>query len=416
MMKTTSTNKQTGAVSLFVVVFFMLLITVITVSFVRLMVADQRQATDNDLSQSALDSAQAGAEDAKRALLKYKQDCFASAAGCKAAANVINSEQCNTGLSSVSGSNSSKEVLVQQSASSRDSILDQAYTCVKMKLTTADYVGTLAANQSQLVPLFSSKTFDRVKLEWFSKEDITQVGPSTSVDLPAVNSAGQVLYSQGQWPVNRPSLLRTQLIQYATSFTLGNFDTVSGDQSNGATMFLYPTKQQNIGPKTFTENDQRKTDLADDPNKKDPLTTPTAISCSASINAGGYACSSVVVLPQAIGASPDKPNERTAYLRLMPLYTGAHFRVTLWNGPINENDSTDPSSPGESVVPFEGVQPLIDSTGRANDLFRRVQTRVNLVDTTFPYPDAAIDLTGNFCKDFAVTTDQYIAGTSACTP
>ena len=85
-----------------------------------------------------------------------------------------------------------------------------------------------------------------------------------------------------------------------------------------------------------------------------------------------------------------------AYLRLSALYKGAHFRVSLVG------------------AQFKAVQPIVDSTGRASDIFRRVQSRVDLYDTSFPYPDAAVDVTSNFCKDFGVTDSEYIAG--SCTP
>jgi hypothetical protein len=102
-------------------------------------------------------------------------------------------------------------------------------------------------------------------------------------------------------------------------------------------------------------------------------------------------------LPTPIGGG-----DRQAYLRLSSLYNGAHFRVTLSNNGAAEK--------------FSGVQPIVDSTGRANDIFRRISARVNLYD--FPYPDAALDITGNLCKSFSVTDTEYFPGTGdyTCTP
>jgi len=402
-MKNISNNTQAGAVSLFVVVFFMLLITVVTVSFLRLMTADQQQSSDNDLSQSAYDSAQAGVEDAKRTLLSYKQYCVSNTASqCQAAGDInhLSTAVCNAALSKAIGAGTTPsekvdEVLIQQSTRDDAELLNQAYTCVTIDLETDDYVGNVAANESQLVPLVSSSQFDRVRVEWFSREDVS----SNAISLNGLGVSGHPLYTTGRWPVNRPSLMRAQLVQVATSgFTIASFDTVSGAQSNGASMFLYPTAESGIGALPMTSYDQRKTSPTDNPNPKDDLTTPTAVSCQSSLSSGGFACTATLVLPQAIGATD---NQRTAFLRLVPLYNSTHFRVTLWNGP--------------TVAKFSGVQPAVDSTGRANDLFRRIESRVDLYDTTFPYPEAAIDLTGNFCKDFAVTDTQYI-GSSGCNP
>ena len=83
---------QKGAVSLFVVVFAAMLITIVTIGFIRIMVRDQQQATAVDLSQSAYDSAQAGVEDAKRAFLRFQNICNSSATSAECAVEKKNFE------------------------------------------------------------------------------------------------------------------------------------------------------------------------------------------------------------------------------------------------------------------------------------------------------------------------------------
>jgi hypothetical protein len=63
---------------------------------------------------------------------------------------------------------------------------------------------------------------------------------------------------------------------------------------------------------------------------------------------------------------------------------------------------------------FQGVQPLVDSTGRAGDLFRRVKARIE--PTGGIYPEAAIDVTNNFCKTFQVTDNIANYSTGTCYP
>jgi Tfp pilus assembly protein PilX len=64
-----NSDQQSGFVAILTVIFFTLLMSVISVGFLRLMVQEQQQALQDDLSKSAYQSAQAGTEDAKRAML-----------------------------------------------------------------------------------------------------------------------------------------------------------------------------------------------------------------------------------------------------------------------------------------------------------------------------------------------------------
>ena len=103
-------------------------------------------------------------------------------------------------------------------------------------------------------------------------------------------------------------------------------------------------------------------------------------------NSNAYACETTV----NIGRSVD-PRD-VLYLRLTPLMNDSNFRVELLNG--------------NTVVDFAGVQPRVDSTGRANTQLRRVESRIGFNDTSFPVPLFSAQTESNeepICKDFSVT-------------
>lgn len=355
-------STQYGAVSLFIVIFTALLMTTITVSFMQLMTKDQQQATSGDLSESAYDSAVAGVEDAKRALL-LEQDCIGqSTARCNDIRAAIASGECNT-LEAIFGTGSGAETKIKQSDD--DERLEQAYTCVKITKDTDTFLGALNAGMSPtLVPLRGKDSFNRVVISW------NQSKSGGTVNLPAPGSNSLPPVGAG-WPESRPSLLRAQLINGKGNFHLSDFDK-SGFSN---TLFLYPSQ---VGLKTadFVTDSRR----SPSDSKK-----PELIECKSSVSSGSYACEVTVNMAPAVSAG-----SQTVFLSLAALYNATDFKVELKNG----------SNP----VAFDGVQPEVDSTGRANDLFRRVVSRIELNDT-FNYPLAAIETSGNLCKNFSVTTE-----------
>lgn len=387
-------KKQDGAVSLFIVVFSAIIITIIAVSYTRIMVSDQQQATAADLSQSAYDSAQAGVEDAKRALLRYQDVCNQYGNThflCNKAKSDIDSSTtaslaCNASVITLDDVRlvvSNNEVPVKTTATT--SSLNQAYTCVKINLQTPNYLGLLTNNESNLVPIKGVSPLNQVKIEWFDAQD---VDASFSSNISLVNS-GTPLIAQTDWPSNRPPIMRLQIMNLngdASGFTLDQLDSI-GTSTYSNTLFLYPSR---VGASPINFNsDVRKTYLSS--------ARPTPVRCSANISAGGYACSVTLTLPSTIDI-----NDMT-FLRVSSMYNKANYRVTL-------------QSSG-TTVNFNGVQPEIDSTGRANDLFRRVKSRVEMSNVNFPYPEAAVDITGSLCKNFWVTDSAVDYGvTSSCTP
>lgn len=392
MSKSRRSNEQ-GAVSLFIVIFTAVLIAIISVSFISLMIQGQRQSTTDDLSRSAYDSAQAGVEDAKRALVEYNEACTGGdTERCAQLNSIFQRDQCSTLQDAGVVSTSAEEVVIKQQEG--DAQLQQAYTCVKLQTDSPDYLGTLSSDNSRVVPLRGVSDFNKITLEWFMKSDLrTDEGEAeATVDLPS--TADTTLPKLADWPRNRPALIRSQLIQYGTNgFQLSDFDSTVASKSNANTLFFYPSGTVDTGVPTGVFN------FLSDIRRSQDTRNLQQVRCDVGFTSF-YACKATILLPRAIGQDNDS---RVAFLRLNALYSaGNNFRIQLYN-----NDTR---------VNFAGVQAIVDSTGRANDQFRRVQSRVELDVSTYPYPEAAVDITGNLCKSFLVTDNPADYTDGGCNP
>lgn len=401
-------HAQTGAVSLFVVIFTAVLFVAISVGFTILMLSDQQEATDNDLAQSALDSANAGTEDAKRVLAQYS-DCVERALGtdglpaptggvdCSQLRTALaNGDRCNTINAALGNSSDNSERKIQQTEAANDksSALDQAYTCVKITPDTDTYVGkTRSEGDMRVIPLKTdNQPFDTVRIEWLTRDDMALEAGQTPnfTSLPDYTGApadSVRLPSRAQWKSDRRgAVLRVGSIQYKP----GEVD-VNNIDNDARAAFLYSSDS------TITGTNAAPIDLSlPSVDMHRPLTNPdTSGFDAATVNRplevpcrnaaeGGYFCTTYIRLPN--------PGD-TSYLRYLTLasvYRNTSFQITLLNG--------------TNTVKFRNVQPEIDATGRANNVFRRVVSRVESADASqAPYPRAALGSSGSVCKDFVIT-------------
>ncbi len=349
-------NFDRGVSSLFVVIFTSVLLSIITVSFIGLMIREQQRAVDDQLSRGGYDAALSGVEDGKRVLAACR-------AGSAAACTAINSKSCDT-VQTALGIGSATEVVVQ-STSGAGSDLDQAYTCVIINRDTADYLGKLTGHDSSaIVPLMATNQFNTVKVSWYTQDDavnysLTTPDSPTNPRLPPLNSwrAGATSY---------PPIMRFQLIQHQTPVQLNDFDGNDGAR----TTFLFPS-QINPGVINLDSPDTRRSTTPGYPYR---------VYCIPQASRLTYACSATITVPNA--------NSRTSYVRLTSIYGGTNFQVQMLQN----------STP----VGFSDVQPSVDATGRANNVFRRVEARVEPINDDVPYPRATVDITNNFCKDFTL--------------
>ena len=372
-------NFDKGVVSLFTVLFTTLLLTVITVSFLRIMMQEQQQAQNQDLSQSAYDSAVSGVEDAKRVLRMCYQQGLGSPA-CKA----ITDRTCDTISSSglVSDAPGQETVIRGDSGETR---MNQAYTCVKVLLDTYDYVGDIEAGSSIIVPLRASDKFNKVVIEWMNRSG-KYSDPSSSTLMPPINPDNQTsLPPESSWNQSAPSLMR------ALTVLPPNKDEVTNDELESdvaSTVFLRPWVPS-TDPNPFGQ-DVDMTVINRTAKDGTGSASVQQVACSKTRYEVDmtYACKATLIMP----AGKSVPGlSQVAFMRLTSLYNPTSFKVTLFDG----------SNP----VTFDGVQPEVDSTGRAGTILRRIVSKVS-GEFLPPYDvEAALNTTFDLCKDFYITDD-----------
>lgn len=364
---------QRGSVSIFAVVFASLLLTVITVSFIKLMVTDRQQAAMNDLSQSAYDAALAGVEDAKRVVRACQQ--HPGSAACAALASGDCDTIVRSGVIPPQGVGDYKETMIQSAigGATAGKDFDQAYTCVRVDMNTPDYVYTAREGVSHIVPLRAASDFSRVRIEWFTQQD--NDGKEL---LPPVHSDALPELGGEKWGAQSPPLLRTQLITPGASYKLQDLDTATTSYS----AFISPS---------YVTATASGAPMAIEPSGRRQPSSVQQVTCSKTFSYGDgvYACQ--VELRVAAG-SVSAAASRNALLRLMPIYRGATVRVTL----LGQDGAS---------VPFYGVQPRVDATGRANNVFRRVAARLQIGEAGL-YPESALEAEGDICKNFIVAGDE----------
>ena len=393
-----SKNFKKGGVSIFIVMVVGVLVSIMSASFLRLMFRDQEQASKLDLSQSAYDSAQAGVEDAKRFLRIFRSACGSSGTGsfegvtynCNAMRSAIQNESCYT-LATAGIGNANGETIVQTNsgaggASSRDADLNQAYTCVKLRMNTADFLGRTNDGSPSVINLKGTAAFDRVRIRWHSRENMTN-GNNIALDSLSNPSVRPRIDSRNWRNQNRPAILKAQFYGYIPGVgkSSSSMDTPYPDDGNGASeMLFYPTNST----RALSSNVSNMPTVRRNKSSSQATTDYTFTRCSDRMdaNSNAYACETTVNIGRSVSSND------VLYLRLTPLMNDSNFKVELLNG--------------DNVVDFAGVQPKVDSTGRANTQLRRVESRIGFNDTNFPVPLFSAQTENEkepICKDFSVT-------------
>jgi len=372
MKKINHSLSKKGVASLYVVIFATILFGVITLSFIRIILSESQQTNNDDLSQSAYDAAMAGVEDAKLAVNRaYRNGGDLSdliGGNCDDSGSTFK-------LKSYLYGPEPGEVKIQDTTSKGNGT-EQAYTCVILNNVNDDYRSTLTPDtRTKVVPLGISSNqlvgVKRIEISWYSEEN--------GLNFKNMGNTDKKLRNKDN--TSTPPILSVTLLRTGGSINLNNFNT--SEDGNYSSMLFLPTSSG--GNATLSNSQIEEAGLSSKAN------VPYLTQC----NKGQQFACNVTLKPNMAGI------ENAMLIISMPYgNTATDFQVVMYD-----------SEAGGNVVQFVNVQISVDSTGRANQLVRRVETRLDPADLFFPYPEYEVELTGgeedSFKKNFWITANCW---------
>lgn len=344
-MRAVDENKrgEDGLVAIIVATIVMIIMTLVTLGFARLMQREQRQALDQSLGTQAFYAAESGINDVVQALQSKTNPYTGSKPDC-------NGPSFTNGVISTT--------------------LNSSYTCLIVNPTpaTLEYSpGRVTTSASTTVPLHASdgSRINTVKVAWDQFPSTPSPALSTtvcssSVSFPSISS----------WPATTPGIIRLDLVP---SDTLQRDALVNGTLS----IYLYPA-----------------------------ACGTTSGNVAATMGAGGTSVGQVVFINcdnngarrcEATIDTGTVPNIHY-FLRMRSLYHNSSVTVKIFNG--------------VSQLNLSDAQTEVDSTGKVNDVIRRIQVRVpnNL---TYPVPDFAVQSMDSLCKQVSIAPPASVFGIGA---
>ncbi len=356
-------QNEDGIVAITVTILFLIIISLTSLGLARMARREQRQALDNQLSRQALYLAEAGINDAKKAITNTsltlpnynttnKPSCvsdpapsftkpnldFLASDNTEAFSGVIRNDG-SLGLGGISAVGSYSCVLIDHDI---DNIVFNDVSTTKSvysEMEVSDAAGM-------------SVTAFNLVIGWNDKSGSTAFRPSGNTDFPPNNAAG--------WG-NNTGVLRMDI-------TNGGNGAFTRDTLSDSTMtpFLYPSLDSPPPASTPTPFDATV-------NGRAPI-IPGACSTTASALTGKFCNVTIKV-----------DNSSKLFLRLKSVYNSTAVNIVA-----------TPQS-GVGTLKIKGAQTLIDVTGKVADVVKRLQVRVGSAPDA-SYPEYAVESVEGICK------------------
>lgn len=422
MKKTLLKKFKKGAASFYMVAFSTLILIIIVTSFAAVIISEVTRTANDDLSQSAYDSALAGVEDAKIVAYNYQKcvngESTDSDVWCSNIVEAVRAENAECDMvGKILGrydddSDVSKGVLIRESSVSNN--MAQAYTCVKVTLPS-NYVASVDSSRPKVIKTkFEHGVAEKVKwvtIRWFLNDQ------DANLNYKNFNDEGNVVFTNSSQTALPPTI-SISMLQTAGNFGLDDFAKVDGDKTNRGTLYLVPTDSDDVAA---SSNDTHAAGYIDGINKIDKTgfvksndgtakNLPYAVLCQ---EEGDYACEVKIEIPEPIGEGTRNPDTFVFVVMLPNGSPATEFSLDFECDDICSHHTIVSEDGSEELIEtnkaeLDGVQIKIDSTGRANDMHRRVEVRLENESDGLLSLRGPLELLGNGQNDILLKKDLEV--------
>lgn len=230
---------------------------------------------------------------------------------------------------------------------------NRKYTCVLVQKQPRSLQYNIPKNTSKIIKVEAPNNITRIRLSWQATDGSSTFVSGSAFTLPQLgtehnlSSTGllRATIIPGEGDLKRSSLIRNShnLFLYPLA---GAVNTVTNHT-------LQPTPEANQG--LFISGN-----------------------CNSSNNSG------TTPLFCNVDVSGGITGRKVYYLRVKPVYTDLNVVIQAFDV-------------ANAPMPLSGQQAVIDSTGQANDVLRRVQVRVPITDDYY-FPEFALETVDDICK------------------
>lgn len=386
-------KRQEGMASIVVVSILVIIMTLISIGFARLMNRNLTNSANRQFSSAATYAAQSAINDVSAYLKQYVTSRPAGSPQPK-------SDKCNGPNSLIGGNGAPPGPFYDDSNLANDSARSTSYTCLILDPTPKDLVyQQIQSNKSQIVKISTSAfpgSLDKLLISWqASNPTLASYPPGCPVSAGACTSA--VLSDETTWNSNSYiPMLRLTIYPIPSTGNLANI------QANSKTVFLYPQSPSGNVP----VRDYRT--LTDGAIVPIPCVNTIGVTSGLLdfVGTADYSCNLILNSLASFFTAPTQIGD--VYLRLTPIYNQADVK-------IKANDRF-----GQQLN-FINVQALVDATAKSGGTSKRLQARIdttslsasgsgvdfNIASSSDSIPEQSVRSANALCKRIVQTVSFF---------